>query len=103
MRKKIKRDCNISIGVKSKIVWKIEEDSITSKRKKKFWISSIGMELVGAQSWGSKTWRSSPILQFPLELFESWATPFESIECTVENFYCNFTINVMEVYYQNAM
>ena len=24
-------------------------------------------------------------------------------EYTVKNFYCNFTINVMEVYYQNAM
>ena len=24
-------------------------------------------------------------------------------DCTVKSFYCNFTINLMEVYYQNAM
>ena len=43
------------------------------------------MELVGAQSWASKTRRSSPILRFLLDLFEIWATPFESIDYLEQN------------------
>ena len=63
----------------NKSIWQIEEDSIPSKRKKKIWIRSIGMELVGVQSWALKIWRFSPILRFPLDLFEIWAIPFKSI------------------------
>ena len=43
------------------------------------------MELVGAQSWASKTLCCSSILWFPLNLFEIRATSFESIECPEQN------------------
>ena len=43
------------------------------------------MELAGAQSWAYRTWCSSPILRFPLDLFEIWATLFERIEHLKQN------------------